>query len=469
MVALKAYIVRYATGGAPGAPEQPEERSENCRPLENQNLHIEVILAGGAVVLLTQLASSSMGYLTQLFLARWMGSLEYGVYTFAMALALLLGMHSALGFDTAVLRFIPGYLREKAWAELRGLIRRSEQFTILTGVGIAVAGSLASWCLGDRLENARVMVLAFWAVPLFGLGQLQRGEARALTVPLVAYLPLSLVYRLLLLGGTFALWWRMGKLSAMAGIVATLTGLIIALVSQRLAIQLRLAPTARTARSVYNTGLWVRTALPLLLSSGMEVLRSRLDLLLLGAMRPFSEVGIYDVADRTATLVSLMVAAVSALGAPAFASLYAERRRESLQRSLSLAAHWVFWPSLAIATALCWFAGPTLSLFGPRFVNGRSSLMLLLIAHLVDAGVGPVGYLLSLTGYQNQVARVTFWTVAGSLVLDCVLIPAFGFRGAAVAAAASLTISNLWLHLLVQERLSLKPSIVHALRQSLRR
>ena len=49
---------------------------------------------------------------------------------------------------------------------------------------------------------------------------------------------------------------------------------------------------------------------------------------------------------------------------------------------------------------------PMLALFGPEFASGHNALRLLTMGQFVHAATGPVGYLMSLTGYQDTTAKI---------------------------------------------------------------
>jgi O-antigen/teichoic acid export membrane protein len=151
---------------------------------------------------------------------------------------------------------------------------------------------------------------------------------------------------------------------------------------------------------------------------------------------------------------------VNIVVAPRFAALYAQGNRQGLQQLVATVAHWIFWPSLAIAIALIAFATPVLQLFGSEFATARWELSVLAIGQLVNTSVGSVGYLMMMTGHQDRAAAVFGIAALANLVLNAIAVPLFGTIGAAVATALTLAWWNLWLYRLVVRYLDVYPSVV---------
>ena len=152
--------------------------------------------------------------------------------------------------------------------------------------------------------------------------------------------------------------------------------------------------------------------------------------------------------------------AISTVAAPLFAAAHARGGREALQRAATKAAHLGFWPSLAVAAGLLVFGEPLLRLFGAPFVAVRLPLAVLVGGQLVNAAAGPVGYLLAMTGHQDDNARVFAVSALLNLGLNALLIPAFGLIGAASATALTMAVWNLWLHALTVRRLGVRGSVL---------
>ena len=79
-------------------------------------------LAG--TVFLIRVVSAALAFGSQVLLARWMGTFEFGVYVYVWTWVLLIGQAIDFGLGTAAQRFIPEYRERGLLALLRGFISR---------------------------------------------------------------------------------------------------------------------------------------------------------------------------------------------------------------------------------------------------------------------------------------------------------------------------------------------------------
>jgi O-antigen/teichoic acid export membrane protein len=142
--------------------------------------------------------------------------------------------------------------------------------------------------------------------------------------------------------------------------------------------------------------------------------------------------------------------------------------RAELQRLVSLAARWVFFPSIVLIGGLALLGQPLLHLFGADFVAGHWVLLILLVGQLVNVAYACAGSTLSMTGHQRTVAIVYGVIVLLNAVLCYVGARLFGLEGAAAATTISMTAWNLWLNALTRRRVGVDTSFLRALRDSRR-
>jgi O-antigen/teichoic acid export membrane protein len=197
-----------------------------------------------------------------------------------------------------------------------------------------------------------------------------------------------------------------------------------------------------------------------MLISGMHVINHRTDTLMLGAMNGVEAVGIYTVASRGAQLILLIQIAVNAALAPTIAGLYAAGKMRRLQSVITKSARGVLLISMLIAIALILFGNQFLTLFGPEFILGYSSLAILAGGCVVNAATGAVGLVLMMTRHERDAAVGVGSGVALNVVLNALLIPQWGAEGAATASSLSMIARNLLMVLLVYRRLGIHSTAI---------
>ena len=97
-------------------------------------------------VFLIRVASAVLAFGSQVLLARWMGSFEFGIYVYVWTWVLLLGQLIDLGLGTAAQRFIPEYRERGMLALLRGFIFGSRWFATLSRSALRSSAPAASGC-----------------------------------------------------------------------------------------------------------------------------------------------------------------------------------------------------------------------------------------------------------------------------------------------------------------------------------
>jgi O-antigen/teichoic acid export membrane protein len=420
------------------------------------------IVRGAGITFVIQVSGVILAYAAQVLLARWLGTTEYGRYTYAFSWAILLSVPAGLGMNVAVLRYIPQYRTGGEPGLVHGVMQRSRQLVL--GVGAVVAALVCGAALVFASpEYAVPLALGIWLTPLIALMNLYTGMSRALRRVTVAFAPPLVLRPLLLICGISALVLFREEIDSSQALLVALATLSVIVLFQGLALRRTVTSRVEAATPEYRSREWLSVSTPLLMSLTFGTLITQVGVLLLGILSGPDEVGIYNAAVKTALFVNFVLVAINALAAPTFASLHAQGRREELQRLLVKLAHVIFWPSLAISAGLVAFSGLVLGMFGEEFLAARTAMAILIVGQLVNAGAGAVGYLTDLTGYQRQGVWVRGWSTLLCVLMSAVLIPFYGIVGAAVATAASMALKNIWLHRLASRNLGVSPSILSAL------
>jgi O-antigen/teichoic acid export membrane protein len=110
-----------------------------------------------------------------------------------------------------------------------------------------------------------------------------------------------------------------------------------------------------------------------------------------------------------------------------------------------------------------------LSIFGPEFTGGRTSLMILALAQLFNVAAGSAGVALTMTGHERDAAVAIGIGSTMNIILNWLLIPVYAVNGAAMATAASMILWNTLLVLSVRRRMNISTTVFGLLARRRRR
>ena len=108
-------------------------------------------LAG--TIFIIRVFSAGLAYFSQVLLARWMGSSEYGIYVYAWTWVLLLGSMMDFGIAVTAQKLIPEYRGKNQLNLLRGFLFGSRWMTF--GVSIVTSCLLAGSSICCRHGSTR--------------------------------------------------------------------------------------------------------------------------------------------------------------------------------------------------------------------------------------------------------------------------------------------------------------------------
>jgi O-antigen/teichoic acid export membrane protein len=409
------------------------------------------VAAGAAGALVLQVGGAAAKYATHVAFARWSDPASFGVYAYAMAWAHVLAIAGSLGLATGVLRFLPGYLAAGDWSLARGLLAWSRLVVLATATAVGLAFVGFELMAGRGAPLVPLIALA----PLTAIAFVQGELLRAMRHVTAAYAP-TLILGSAVATALGAAW------AAVVGVMSAANALWLQAIAAAVVVAVQWGliraitpPHVRRQTPSYEPRHWLAVSLPLLAMSGFVIVLGQIDVIMLGLLRDPVEVGNYSAASRTAGLVGLALMAANAVVAPMISEFHQTASREDLSRVVTTGTRLALAGSLATALVLAVAGEEVLSLFGAGYEGGYIVVMVLAAAHVVSAGAGPVGYLMSLTGHEKAAARVYGLCTLGNVVLNVLLIPAWGPLGAAIAAAMTMVTWNVWLRLLVNRRLGM--------------
>lgn len=191
------------------------------------------------------------------------------------------------------------------------------------------------------------------------------------------------------------------------------------------------------------TGRILRFAWPRTLSSGLDQAIIWLDVLLVGLLAGPAAAGIYGGASRFIQVGLMVDAALRVVVSPRFSALLHQDRKEELQALYRLAATWLVMLASPLYLALAIFAPVALSLLGPDFLEGSSTLMMLSAGAIVTFLAGNIHSVLLMSGRSGWAAFNKAVVVSLNIIGNLLLVPVMGINGAAVTWVTCMIIDAL--------------------------
>jgi len=406
-------------------------------------------------VFLVRVGSAFIALVSQVLLARWMGSFEFGIYIYAWTWVLMIGALSDLGMSSSVRRFIPEYTELKQFDLLRGFLSGSRwlAFAIATAIGLAGIGVVT--LAAPHLDDYEIipLYLACAIIPIYGLVQVQAGIAQSYDWPNLALLPFYIIRQLaivVLVGAAYLIGAPTHAVSAMLIALVTAWGVTL---GQTVVLDRGLSRKIPRGARQYAVKTWLGTSLPIFVVEGFYLLLTYVDILTLEHFRSPNEVAVYYAAARLLAIVAFVYFAIAGATTHRFSEYYVAGDSARLASFFAETVRWTFWPSLLACALILAFGIPLLELFGAGFASGYDVMLILAVGMLSRAAVGPAERLLNMLGERKPCALTYAGAFTVNLVLCIVLIPRFGIEGAAVATSIAIVCESISLYIVAKRRL----------------
>lgn len=381
-------------------------------------------------------------FLTNLVLTNSLGVGTYGLYALGSRITGMLRGFAHLGSNPTLVRFLPKYAADgDRQNRVLGAAYLTTAITSLTlATGLFVAAPLINDLTVAQGSFVRVLRLFALTLPLFAF-VLQLGNVFR-SVEEIEYQILILRFlrpgtQLLAVVAAVALGY-----SVFGIVTAIVLGLSVATATAVYLAWTRLPIKPALPRDVSELREFFGYALPNSLATLGAVMRSRIDVLLIGAFLTADAAGVYNIALFLTGFIALPLMSINQLFPPVASRLYSDGDIEALQATYSTATRWLVTAALAIGVYEFAFRDTLLGIFGSAYQQGEFVLVLFAIGQVVNASVGSAGWLLLMTDHQ-YLAAINNWILGVVNVgLSYVLILEYGLIGAALGTAGSLVLVN---------------------------
>jgi O-antigen/teichoic acid export membrane protein len=417
--------------------------------------HLYAVLKSAVQVLAIRLVGAGLTYASMVFLARWLGAYDFGIYAYVFVIITLLGLAFSFGFNNSALRFVASYMAQGKLRRLIGFLKQSYAIVLSLSVLGALLSAGLLFAFRDNIEPYYFvpLLVGLLCVPVWTLLTQLEATARALGWVNIAYIPGYIIRPLLLMAlvGGFVLFG--GTPDAVGALWAMIGACAVAALAQGVLVYSGMRQHLIKAKPAFHTRHWFTVSFSFLMIDGFRMLLDNADVLMIGRLLDPHSVAVYFAVIRTAGLVAFVSFSIVALAVPKFAEIHSTGTREELQKLVSNVIQLIFWPSFLAAIVLALLGPFVLSLFGADFQAGYPTMLVVLAGLVLRSATIPVEYLLNMTGHHRDTMGVYALAAMANIGLNLLLIPDYGIVGAAIATYTAMLSGNLCLYVLVRKRL----------------
>ncbi len=398
------------------------------RKLEGR-AYLQNVISNTGWLFADNLLRMGVGLVVGVWVARYLGPEQFGVFSYALAFAVMFASFSGLGLEDIVIRDL---VRDPACKEetlgtafILKIVGGGISFIASIGAILVLrpADSLNHWLVGIFAAGAifqAINVIEFW----FN----SQVQARYVVFAREAAFILCSSLKIILIldkASLIAFVW-VSTIEIAVGSI----GLVVAYTSRGNRLGNWRASTAR-ARSLLKDG-W-----PLLLSGIVIMVYMRIDQVMLGEMAGSEEVGIYSVAVRLVEVWTFIPMAISWSVFPAIVEarttsdeLYYER----LQKLYNLMAFSAYAIAIPVTLLSDWLV---VTLFGKAYAQAGLMLALLIWANVfANLEIARSSFIISMNWTKIHFVTVFLGCIL-NIGLNFLFIPEYGGVGAAVASLVS--------------------------------
>ena len=399
------------------------------------------LAAGAGIALGGKIAGRGVRLLGDIAMARMLGPVSFGLYAIGWTISRIITLITPLGLNIGVIRYGSRYWKKDP-SRLKGVILQSIGYSFAAASLIgAIFYFGSSWIgrVGFAKPEAGPVIgwfaLGFPVMTVLTVAAAATRISHRMKFGTIAEDMSQPIADLVLLVAFYLLGARLGG----AVLACVLSFAIAAVLGLKYVRQLYPDAIAHSVKPIYPGKELLAFSVPASLTGVFGVLMIWVDRLFVGYYRPASEVGIYQAASQLSVTFALILSAFNTIFSPMAADLYHHGEMGRLEELYRVSTKWGLYLSLPPFLVTCFAPKLVMGvLFGKAYVTGWAALLILTFGQVVNAGTGPVGYLLVMAGHQKKMFHISGTTCAVAIVLGLLLIPRYGMTGAAIATGAAL-------------------------------
>ena len=397
----------------------------------------ELVSKGGSA-LVFKIGGMLTIYLFHFLLAKKIGAEANGIFSTFFTLLSIFGVFTVLGMDTYLLKKVAQFNSKRQWEELK--ITYKKVLTLVLFLSVLIAGILyllfTFGVLASYKQNSLIPYIILVLLP-FSVLHINAESFRAVkNIKLFSFFKNFSIYGLAVIVLFFV-----NNTSASLGVDAFIISVIILAVLSFILWIKDLDKKKSVLQEKIVLSTIIKESFPMFLSGSLFLLMSWVDILMLGYFNEQTDVGVYTIALKLASVCTIILFAANTILGPKISELHHNNQMQELAKTVQNTAQFTFLLSIPIFGIILLFPESLLAFFGSEFKEfplAIETLIILSIGQMINVFFGAVIYILDMTGKQNVSKNILLFTAFVNIAFNWYLIPIYGIKGAAIATTISI-------------------------------
>ena len=396
------------------------------------------VAKGAGIVFIGTAVGMLLAYISMLIVARFLGPEDYGLISLASAVTTIASTVVLVGMPEGIVRFVSFYKGRGEGGKIKGVIVSAIQIVL----PLSILASSIIFFFADSIslifkeqELAPILRIFSIGIPFYGLYYIFNsavGGFQEMKYVVLARDIFQNAFRLLILVSLLILGY------GIYGAAFAYTFAIIGAPFVAFFYLNKIFPFWRE-KAVFIRKELLSFSWPLMFAGMLGLVMGWIDTLMLGYFLTAKDVGIYRASLATARLLVVVPASFSSIFFPLITELYSKGQIEELKGTNYAVTKWIFMIVFPLVLLMILFSKQILYiLYGSAYIAGKLSLCILSLGYLVISIFDPTNQIIKTVGKTKLIMSNTGVGAVLNVILNFLLIPAYGINGAAIATTISL-------------------------------
>lgn len=402
-------------------------------------------IKGVIIVFGLSLLAAFLGYLVRVLLAKNLGIEEFGLFYAVFSFLGLLGIFKSLGFDKALIKFIPELLHKSKFSLIKSSIIYVAIIQLITNTLVIVLIYLFSNYLSvhffhtsDANMVLKLMAIAFFIDTfVFVLKFSFQGFQKMALFAGIEVIRMLLIFVIIFIGFTL-------NYEILSPIVAYILAPIILLLIFTPILTKFVFPEFIKSKFILDKELFKRIAKYsiFVVTTGMaSMMLGYTDSIVLTYFTDLKSVALYNIALPTANLLIYFARAINGILVPLTAELWTKREMKLLNAGMESLYKYSIIIIVPLAFLMFSFTDLIINVFfGKEYILAGNAMKILTIGFIFGTVNGICTYFFSGIGKPEINSKILFTAAIFDLIGNIVLIPFLGIIGAAITTSLSFVI-----------------------------